>query len=1096
MNSSQIGSELPGAAIRVSGDILVNWILARQLVIEGSSPGWKEHTNLSCLLGGAVHQAKFIEAVAAPLLSQVYSSIQINYPRLDTQSILPGDPRFHHAYHLWEQYRHKESAAWRIKEFLGGTLRQEAIQLSKEEDLANPPRIIILVDSNLGFRDDPRSWLPVLECVSPETWIVLKTTWPVAQGALWDYLLQKHADRLILILTVDDLRSAEAQISRELSWERTVQDLVWEVTYNPKFNMLSRCAQVVISFNMAGAVLLSRWESDHPPSQHSNHAVLIYDPKEIEGSWEASYPGQVLEHLSCLVAGVVRECLQNPLKPAFSTAVQAGLTAMRMLHRLGFQESPSTSGSGFQLVFPCQQLQKGFERASPDFFEVRVPRPVYDRRELVPGEEPASSLWKIAENLSPSQLSALAINIVLEGTDSALKGFPLARFGRLLTLDRREIESFRTLKSLITEYTSQAWQKKPLSIAVFGSPGSGKSFGIKEIARNLFPGQLETLEFNLSQFETLEDLHTAFHQVRDTVLRGKIPLVFWDEFDTQMEGRPLGWLCHFLAPMQDGQFQHGQINHPIGQSIFVFAGGTSVRMEEFGKGLDPQLFSSVKGPDFISRLKGYVNILGPNRLKPGTDGAGVSDPYFIVRRAILLRSMLSISAPHLFDSGDGKGCLNIDRGVLRAFLEAPEYRHGARSIEAIIAMSRLSGKRSFERSCLPPEQQLDLHVRGKSFLALVQQIDLQGELLEKLAAAAHTVYCAGLEKRGFKHGALKSEELKTSPLLVPFSELSPEMQQQNRDYVRDIADKLARLGYMMLPARSGEAVHEFNRDEIEILARWEHDRYVDAKLSSGWVYSAADDPALKHNRSLIRWSDLDEDNRSKDRDFARSIPELLAYAGYSIVSLQNGSPSTSEAHDAALGAATGADSSPKPVRVGVTGHRKLNNQGAIVEGIESALRMIEATYPGKNLHLYSALAEGADRLAAQALLPRPAAQLVVPLPLAVDDYSQDFRSKKSKEEFRTLLARASEVIHLPDAPTRTQAYLSAGLFILSQCDVLLAVWDGSPPQGEGGTGEIVAEARRIGLPVAWVYAPRSTTTHPGIAPGNVNLERWPCPVSS
>ena len=31
-----------------------------------------------------------------------------------------------------------------------------------------------------------------------------------------------------------------------------------------------------------------------------------------------------------------------------------------------------------------------------------------------------------------------------------------------------------------------------------------------------------------------------------------------------------------LAPMQDGRFQHGQLNHSIGKCVFVFAGGTSL----------------------------------------------------------------------------------------------------------------------------------------------------------------------------------------------------------------------------------------------------------------------------------------------------------------------------------------------------------------------------------------------------------------------------------------------------------------------------------------------------------------------------------------
>ncbi len=135
---------------------------------------------------------------------------------------------------------------------------------------------------------------------------------------------------------------------------------------------------------------------------------------------------------------------------------------------------------------------------------------------------------------------------------------------------------------------------------------------------------------------------SALHQVRDIGLSGKIPLVFWDEFDTTLNGKPLGWLRYFLAPMQDGKFQEGQLNHPIGRAIFVFAGGTASSMAEFDKG-EADEFKSAKGPDFVSRLKGYINVLGPNPVK------GAGDPYFIIRRAILLRSSLKRSNPQLFE---------------------------------------------------------------------------------------------------------------------------------------------------------------------------------------------------------------------------------------------------------------------------------------------------------------------------------------------------------------------------------------------------------------------------------------------------------------
>ncbi|MGA7672042.1 MAG: hypothetical protein WBW04_16555, partial [Nitrolancea sp.] len=83
--------------------------------------------------------------------------------------------------------------------------------------------------------------------------------------------------------------------------------------------------------------------------------------------------------------------------------------------------------------------------------------------------------------------------------------------------------------------------------------------------------------------------------------------------------------------------------------------------------------------------------------------------------ALLLRSFLKAKAPQLL----AHNVLQIDPGVLRAFLDVTSYVHGARSMEAILDMSALSGKLRYERSALPPAHQLGLHVEPEEFLTLV-----------------------------------------------------------------------------------------------------------------------------------------------------------------------------------------------------------------------------------------------------------------------------------------------------------------------------------------------------------------------------------------
>jgi hypothetical protein len=68
-------------------------------------------------------------------------------------------------------------------------------------------------------------------------------------------------------------------------------------------------------------------------------------------------------------------------------------------------------------------------------------------------------------------------------------------------MDRREIEGLRSLRQLMLSYHNSGTQKHPLSLAVFGTPGSGKSFGLKQIAEAIFEDKNQALEFNLSQFK-------------------------------------------------------------------------------------------------------------------------------------------------------------------------------------------------------------------------------------------------------------------------------------------------------------------------------------------------------------------------------------------------------------------------------------------------------------------------------------------------------------------------------------------------------------------------------------------------------------------
>lgn len=165
---------------------------------------------------------------------------------------------------------------------------------------------------------------------------------------------------------------------------------------------------------------------------------------------------------------------------------------------------------------------------------------------------------------------------------------------------------------------------------------------------------------------------------------------------------------------------------------------------------------------------------------------------------------------------------------------------------------------------------------------------------------------------------------------------------------------------------------------------------------------------------------------------------------------------------------------PARIVVGVTGHRKLNNKPKLARQTQWIIEKIKQLLPSfkktpLSLTILSPLAEGADRLVAREILKMSNSQLEVVLPLEKDDYLKDFEDQESKAEFEKFLSQARRIKNLPPTASRTEAYAQVGRYVVDNCDVLIALWNGKPAAGQGGTAEIVEYARRKKCPLFWVH---------------------------
>jgi hypothetical protein len=150
---------------------------------------------------------------------------------------------------------------------------------------------------------------------------------------------------------------------------------------------------------------------------------------------------------------------------------------------------------------------------------------------------------------------------------------------------------------------------------------------------------------------------------------------------------------------------------------------------------------------------------------------------------------------------------------------------------------------------------------------------------------------------------------------------------------------------------------------------------------------------------------------------------------------------------------------------------------AFKAAVEDANWAFEAGTP--ELVVVSALAEGADRIVAEAGLAAGAVLDVV-LPSAQASYEADFRTQRSKAEFRSLLHRARSAFQLdrPDGELKAKrGYQAAGLTMLAHADLLIAIWDEGEAAGIGGTAEIVERAFVDGAPILLINPATPDAAH-------------------
>ncbi len=149
--------------------------------------------------------------------------------------------------------------------------------------------------------------------------------------------------------------------------------------------------------------------------------------------------------------------------------------------------------------------------------------------------------------------------------------------------------------------------------------------------------------------------------------------------------------------------------------------------------------------------------------------------------------------------------------------------------------------------------------------------------------------------------------------------------------------------------------------------------------------------------------------------------------------------------------------------VGVTGHQDIPDRAKsyIRSRLRAAVKKSSAPMTG-----VSSLAAGADQMFAS-LVVQSGYELHVIIPCR--DYESTFSEPHDLWMFNYLMSQATEKETLPYNEPTEEAFLAAGQRMVDLSDTVLAVWDGKPAKGKGGTADIVDYALRHGKGVVRLW---------------------------
>ncbi len=343
----------------------------------------------------------------------------------------------------------------------------------------------------------------------------------------------------------------------------------------------------------------------------------------------------------------------------------------------------------------------------------RPPRRLRPASSARGAEDRAHSILARAAGLE-RDLAAVACQAAVEGPESLPAGIPVEAVGKWSSVDRSEIEGMRAVRNIMAGYVARLPARRASR-----APALHRRLRPAR-RRQVVRRQADRQGPAARQARRPVDLQPVAVPLRGGAAAGLPPgprpgaaagaaaRLLGRVRHAARRGNASGGCATSLRPCRTASSARPARSTRSGRPSSSSPAARAPRFNEFAEMRDEEAEKAAKKPDFLSRLKGYVNVFGPNPVGP-------DDVAFMLRRALLLRGMLRARRRSCSRRGSSRStrvcCAPSSGSIVTGTAHGPWKRSST--------PAPLAAGCCYERSSLPPEDQLELQVDARAFLGLM-----------------------------------------------------------------------------------------------------------------------------------------------------------------------------------------------------------------------------------------------------------------------------------------------------------------------------------------------------------------------------------------